>query len=209
MLHKNTLEKSTLELLITLQGDDTLKDFSLAGGTSLALQIGHRTSIDLDLFSLSDFDSASMLEHLEHTYDYRLDYSARNTLKGSIQNIKVDLISHRYPLVNPILETEKLKLYSIPDIAAMKLNAIAVNGTRSKDFIDVYFILKKLSLNDILQAYKNKYKNRNLLHVVKSLNYFEDINVQDWPDMILEKDLTLTQVKRSISKHVMRFSEGI
>jgi len=209
MLHKNTLSENTLELLITLQQDEVLKGFFLAGGTSLALQIGHRISIDLDLFSLSGFDSTLMLEHLEQTYEFQLDYSALNTLKGSIQNIKVDFISHRYPLVNPILEVEKTKLYGISDIAAMKLNAIALNGTRSKDFIDVYFILKKLSLNDILQAYKKKYKSRNLLHIVKSLNYFGDINIQDWPDMVLEKDLTLAQVKRSISKHVVRFSEGI
>ncbi len=209
MLQKNTIETSTLELLKKLQADKTLKEFHLAGGTSLALQIGHRKSIDLDLFTQADFDTNSLLEHLEQSLNFRIDYTAKNTLKGSINNIKLDIISHKYALVKPILKLENTRLYSIEDIAAMKLSAIAGNGTRSKDFIDIYFILKNFTIEEILGFYKAKYKERNLMHVVKSLNYFEDINTQDWPEMILEKNLSLQQIKENIKTHVLLFSKTL
>ena len=92
MLQKNTIESSTLELLKKLQATSELKNFHLAGGTSLALQIGHRKSIDLDLFSYKDFDTNYILEFLEQKFDFKLNFSAINTLKGSIHNIKIDLI---------------------------------------------------------------------------------------------------------------------
>ena len=209
MLFKNTLEPYTLELLKKLQATSELKDFYLAGGTSLALQIGHRKSIDLDLFTQNDFDNNYLLEYLEPNFNFRLDFSATNTLKGSIANVKIDLISHKYPIVKPILKNDNTFLYSTEDIAAMKLNAIAGNGTRSKDFIDIYFILKQFSLKELLNFYKIKYKTRNLLHIIKSLNYFEEINIQDWPELILESNLKLSDVKKEIEKEIQIFSENI
>ncbi len=100
-------------------------------------------------------------------------------------------------------------MYSVEDIAAMKLNAIVGNGTRSKDFIDIYFILKKFTVEEILDFYKTKYRTRNLFHVLKSLVYFEDINTQDWPEMILEKGLQLSKIKKEIKKHVNMFSKKL
>ncbi len=209
MLYKNTIQASALELLKKLQSCSALKSFHLAGGTSLALQIGHRKSIDLDLFTPNDFDANDLLEYLEQNFGFRLDYSDINTLKGSIGNIKIDLISHKYPFVEPYVAIENIRLFSIPDIAAMKLNAIVGNGTRSKDFIDIYFILKQYAVDDILDFYKTKYKTRNLLHVVKSLIYFDDINTQDWPEMMLEKELQLSDVKNDIEEKVIGSSRQL
>lgn len=209
MLQKNTVKTSTLELLRKLQTTDELKNFHLAGGTSLALQIGHRKSIDLDLFTQEGFDTNYILEFLEERFDFRLDFSSKNTLKGSIDKIKIDIISHKYALVNPIIEIENIRLYSIQDITAMKLNAIAGNGTRSKDFIDIYFILKQFSVKEILCFYKKKYKSRNVLHILKSLNYFDDISIQDWPEMILEKKLTVAKVREVIEGYVKDFSTNL
>ncbi len=141
MLYKNTVEKRTLELLIKLQSNPEFSNFYLAGGTALALQIGHRKSIDLDFFSLHDFDNNYLLEFLEHDFEFYLDYSDKNTLKGSINDIKIDILSHKYPLVKQVVKYDRIILYSVEDIIAMKLNAIAGNGTRSKDFIDIYFTL--------------------------------------------------------------------
>ncbi len=94
---------------------------------------------------------------------------------------------------------------STDDIAAMKLNAIAGNGTRLKDFIDICFILENYTLNDVPGFYRTKYKDRNLLHVVKSLNYFDDINIQDWPEMILEQNLNLQKIKENLKKRSLIF----
>jgi hypothetical protein len=209
MLCKGAIEANTLELLLKLQEASLLNNFFLAGGTSLAMQIEHRKSIDLDLFTTNDFDSNTLLEFLEENFEFRLDYSEKNTLKGSINNVKVDFISHKYPLVKKPVNLLKAKILSIADIAAMKLNAIAGNGTRSKDFIDIYFILKQFTVEEIINFYNIKYKTRNSLHVIKSLNYFDDISTQDWPDMILEKNLTLTKVKKSIEKNIALFLKNL
>lgn len=206
MLLKGAIEADTLNLLIKLQNTKELEGFYLAGGTSLAMQLGHRKSIDLDLFTQKDFDFNELLEFLEAQFEFRMDYSSKNTLKGSIQNIKIDLIAHKYPLVKDPVDLLNTKILSIEDIAAMKLNAITGNGTRSKDFIDIYFILKHYSLQEILDFYKIKYKTRNTLHVIKSLNYFDDISLEDWPEMIREKDLTIERVKKTIELLVKKFS---
>lgn len=205
MLQKNAIQPGTLELLTQLQSEEALNNFNLAGGTSLALQIGHRRSIDLDLFSTDDFDVNFLLEFLETNYNFHSDFTANNTLKGSIDSVKVDFISHKYPLIKNIREVEHIKLYSVEDIAAMKLNAIAGNGTRSKDFIDLYFLLKEYSVTQLIDFYSQKYKTRNTFHVVKSMVYFDDISLQDWPVMVLEKNLNMDKVKKIIEKKVKEY----
>mgnify|MGYP001421840723 CR=1 FL=1 len=205
MLQKNTIESGTLELLNQLSVDPNLQNFCLAGGTALALQIGHRKSIDLDFFSLENFDTNSLLQYLESEYGFNMDYSALYTLKGHINSIKVEFISHKYPLVAPFVEYEKIKLYSIGDIAAMKLNAIAGNGTRSKDFIDIYFLLERYDIQSIVQFYEKKYQARNLFHVLKSLSYFDDLQTIDWPVLVKQKELTLEDVEQRISDHMVKF----
>ncbi len=206
MLHKEAVTEATLELLKKLQQDDMLKDFWLAGGTALALQIGHRTSDDLDLFSQKDFDTDQLLEYLESTYHFRLDYSARNTLRGVIGNLNIDLIAHQYPLAGNSITFEGIRMLSIEDISAMKLNAIAGDGTRAKDFIDIYFILKQFTLKQILDFYSTKYTSRNRFHVIKSLSWFDDIDETIWPRMILETDLNLTKLKSVLISHIKLFS---
>ncbi len=91
----------------------------------------------------------------------------------------------------------------------MKLNAITGNGTRSKDFIDIYFILKQFFVKEILEFYKTKYKSRNSFHVVKNLNYFDDIDVQDWPEMLLEKQLTIEKVQQTIEMYVQKHNKTL
>jgi hypothetical protein len=209
MLHKETIESSSLELLRKLQSAELLSDFNLAGGTSLSLQIGHRISIDLDLFIQKDFDTNEVLEYLENAFEFKLVYSSKNTLRGNLEDVNIDLISHKYPLVAEPIQLDGIRLLSISDIAAMKLNAITGNGTRSKDFVDIYFILKQYSLSELLDFYKHKYSNRNLTQVLKSLVYFDDISINDWPNLVLEKNLTLNQVKKSIISHVKQFDSKL
>ena len=206
MLHKEAIEQDTLELLIKLQQDDILKNFSLAGGTALALQIGHRTSDDLDLFTQQDFNTNQLLEYLESSYNFILYYSARNTLKGVIGNVNLDFIAHKYPLAGNSITAGVIRLLSIEDIAAMKLNVIAADGTRAKDFIDIYFILKRFNLSQILGFYSTKYTKRNQFHILKSLSYFDDIDVTAWPKMILETDLNFSMLKSVLISHVKTLS---
>ena len=184
MLRKETISEATLGLLNRLMLDGHLKDFFLVGGTALALQIGHRISIDIDLFSTSPFDLGDMLPHMEANYPFRLDFESRNTLKGEAGGIKVDLITHAYPLVSPLVVMEGVRMASMGDIAAMKLNAIAGNGTRLKDFIDIAYLSTHLSLHEMVGAYEKKYASRNPAIVVKALDYHRDINFNEKVNMI-------------------------
>jgi len=163
--------------------DDALKDFFLVGGTALALQIGHRISIDLDLFALSSFDENAMLSFLENQYGFRLDYQSKNTLKGEIEGVKVDLITHNYPLTKPLILVDGVRIATPYDIAAMKLNAIVGNGTRLKDFIDIAYLSSELTLSEMISAYQEKYSSRNPAMVIKALDYHLDINFKEQIEM--------------------------
>lgn len=167
--------------------DPELKDFFLVGGTALSFQIGHRISIDLDLFSLQAFDEDLLLGMMELGYRFILDFRSRNTLKGEIDGVKVDLITHGYPLVKPLLTVEGVRLCSLEDIAAMKLNAISGNGTRLKDFIDVAYLSSHLTFTDMMDAYEAKYATRNPTVVLKSLVYHQDIRFDEPIDMLQGK----------------------
>jgi hypothetical protein len=188
-----------------LQADSMFDQFHLAGGTGLALQFGHRVSVDLDLFSLHPFDSEFYLDYLVKKYQFASDFSALNTLKGSIGNVKVDFISHSYNLLMPIVETEKIRMYSLADVAAMKVNAIAGNGTRSKDFVDLYFLLKQYSIKQILGFYESKYNERNTFHALKSLNYFDEVDLSDWPLLIKERKTSWNKIKAAINKECKEY----
>jgi hypothetical protein len=187
MLRKEAARESTLELLNILMKDESLKDFFLAGGTALALQIGHRISIDLDLFTQVSFNENELLSNLEERYQFRMDFQARNTLKGSIKGVKVDLITHNYPLVKPLIETEGIRLAAMEDIAAMKLNAITGNGTRLKDFIDVAYLSSSLTLSQMINAYEEKYATRNPAMAIKALDYHNDIDFNEPVEMLKGK----------------------
>jgi hypothetical protein len=184
MLRKETVTAGTLELLKSLMQDENLNAFFLVGGTALSLQIGHRISIDLDLFSQSSFDETQLLEYLELQKGLQLDYLHKNTIKGQIAETKVDFIRHPYPLVKELEIQEGIRLASLEDIAAMKLNAIVGNGTRLKDFIDIAFLSCHLSLETMMNAYEDKYATRNPLLSLKSLSYHNDINFNEPVQMI-------------------------
>lgn len=178
MLYKTTIDNSTLELLIRLMSDEVMKDFVLVGGTALALQLGHRISIDIDLFSTDSFDENALADYLRSAHNFELDFISKNTLKGEIKGVQLDCIAHQYPwIISPINE-ENIRIASYDDIAAMKLNAIAGNGTRMKDYIDIAFLSCKRSFNQMLRGYEEKY-NSNPIIPVKAITYFDDINFNE------------------------------
>jgi hypothetical protein len=201
MLHKETVSPATLELIKVLQADPYFHDFLLAGGTGLSLQIGHRISVDIDLFTRNSFNEQEYLEHLEKNYNFSLQYMHSNTLKGFINGIFVDLLQHDYKCIKPAVEAEGMSLFSKADIAAMKINVISGNGTRVKDFVDIYFLLKEFSFEEIVSFYTDKYNNRNEFHAIKSLTYYEDIDETGWINLVKEKGLTMAKVKKSINRH--------
>lgn len=206
MLYKEAVDPSTLELLKSLQSFRYLRGFYLVGGTALALYNGHRKSVDLDLFSDFAFETSVMLENLTQDFDFRLLFSAANTLKIAIGETEVDIIAHRYSLLNKPVTEENITLLSEPDIIAMKLNAISTSGQRIKDFVDIYFLLDKYDLKSMLDFYSKKYNQQNDLLILKSLIYFDDVQESEWPVLIKEPGLKWKDVKRKIQRKVIDYS---
>jgi hypothetical protein len=199
MLQTKTVEKQTLELLKRLMQDPALSDFLLAGGTSLALQLGHRKSIDLDMFSYQDFDAQKIEKHLLENYNFVAErVFEKNTVLGYIDEIKVDFVAHLYPLLNQPLVENGIRLYSLQDIACMKLVAISDNGTRLKDFVDIAFLSTKMSLNEMMLTYAKKYNRSNYFHAVKGLSYFDDIDFDVQIHLVENKKLDWKKIEKRI-----------
>ena len=176
MLQTLAVKEKTLGLLIRLMGDEKLMQFHLVGGTALAFYLGHRKSIDLDMFSQQLFDVRELEDYLKHTYDFHTDRQSDVTLIGSINSVKVDCIRYNYPLVEPVHDCDGIRMYSMPDIAAMKLTAISQSGRRLKDFVDVAFLSTKISLEGMLNAFEKKYPKTSVMSAVRGLTFFDEID---------------------------------
>lgn len=201
MLQTQTVEPYTLELLKQLMADSDLNHFVLVGGTALALQMGNRESIDLDLFTIQDFTSEDLKQNLIKKYDNLIvSLQTPQTLLCKINDVKVDFIRFKYPFIRPLIEIDGIRMLSIEDIAPMKLDAIAGRGSK-KDFFDLYFLLQKYSLEQLLQLYAEKYPHQTIFHVVRSLAYFSDADVQPDP-IVFDKKTTWAKVKKAISKEI-------
>ncbi len=201
MLHTQTVANATLELLKQIMNDSAFNDFTLVGGTALSLLVGHRISVDLDFFSAKSFDENALVTHLQNNYSFELDYLSKNTIKGESNGVQLDFISHQYPIVEPPSEIDTIRIASKGEIAAMKLNAIVGNGSRIKDFIDIAFLAKDLSLNKMLDFYEQKYKANKII-ALKSLSYFDDVNPKEPIHYIENKELDWLSIKNEIMKMI-------
>lgn len=184
MLQTQAVEPRTLELLRELQKEPLMSSFNLVGGTALALRIGHRKSIDLDFFTKEEFDIVELREMLVKKYAMKVAFERGQTLKGFINGVMIDCIRFNYPHIAEPDIIDGVRLESVPDIIAMKLDAVSHNGTRIKDFVDIAVLSAQYSLDEMLQFYLAKYPNANVLMPVKSLVFFDDINFDESVVMI-------------------------
>jgi len=197
MLHKDTVKPGTLDLITRLMQDQHFNSFYLVGGTALALKLGHRESIDIDLFNSSVFDAEKLAVHLQKEYGAHIKRQKSNYISGNIRQIDFDLIAHQYPSVKPLETIQGIRMMSIEDIAAMKINAIVNNGTRIKDFIDIHYLLQEFSCENIVDFYCSKYPNVDAGMARSSLLYHQDIDF-NVPVILKDKRLKWENVERSI-----------
>jgi len=176
MLYTQTVEAGTLDLIKELTKDKELDSFNLVGGTALSLKLGHRMSVDIDLFTDRDFDSLHLKRHLAQTYNTVDIKTLKNGIFCFINGIKVDILAHQYPLLQKVEKEDGIRMLSLHDIGAMKLNAILHSGTRLKDFIDMYFLLEQLPLQKITEGFVQKYPDVNVQMAHNALLYFNDFN---------------------------------
>jgi len=200
MLHTSTVERSTLELLKEIMECEELTSFCLVGGTALSLQIGHRISIDLDLFTTEVFDEKNLLEILINKFSStRVTSISNNCINMYINDIKVDFIRHAYKTISKSRTEEKIRLMSLEDITAMKINAICNRGSK-KDFYDIYYLLEVFKLSEILDFFSIKYPNTDVFFAKKSIVYFENAELE--PPPITIEDLSWEDVKTMLENTV-------
>lgn len=195
MLQKQSVSPKLLELLSFLMKAELFKDFVLVGGTSLALQLGHRNSIDIDLFGQCNIDEVTFRETVSEFGTSTLLKKSKSILIFSIEGIKVDFVHYPYPWLAPCHHIENLRLADMKDIAAMKLNAISGRGSK-KDFIDLYFLLKYYSLEEMMRLYQQKYADGSEFLVLKSLTYFDDADKESMP--LMHQTISWEAVKKEI-----------
>ena len=172
-LFLSVLDKKRKDLLSKL---GFLKDygFYLAGGTSLALQIGHRTSLDFDFYTKKEFEPPRLREEFDKRFKkVREIHVAEGTLILDIEGIELSFFKYPYKLVKPCLKLENVNLTSVEDIAAMKILTISQRGKR-RDFIDIYFLIQKFGLKKIMELTKEKYSMFNIYVGLQGLSYFKD-----------------------------------
>ena len=203
MLFYKTVDPGTLELLIKLQQIPALNHLRLVGGTSLALQIGHRKSIDIDLFGKIEADEFTIAADLHRLGKIQTLQKTQNISIYLINGIKTDLVNYAYPWIEEALVEDGIKLARLKDIAAMKLAAITGRGTK-KDFYDLHFLLQKFTLKEMLGFYTQKYADGSPFLVLKSLSHFDDAENDPMPFM--RSKITWFKIKMDIITQLTRES---
>jgi len=192
-MHQESLSKNTKSVLETLSKSEITKDFYLAGGTALALYLGHRFSVDLDWFS-KDFNyNLSFRRKLETLGKLGIDSEAEDTFNGTLNGVKVSFFRYPYPLISQKTKYKNFYIAGMPDIAVMKLEAISNRGGY-KDFIDIY--LKKFTNIDYNEA-----------HLLKSLTYFESAKNSPKPKLI--KKVIWQEVTDTIKRKTEKYLQGL
>jgi hypothetical protein len=201
VLQKDCVTGQLLNLLKKLQKEDILKKYFLVGGTSLTLQIGHRRSDDIDLFTQEDIDKENIAEYLFTNFNGKVQIINTQNLiyQLMIDQIKVDFVKHPFNLVEKVKEEDGIRFLGKKDIAAMKLRAIENSGNRAKDFIDIFYLLKEMSLKNMFTYYRQKYNMQNIHNAKRSLGYFDDVQKQSWQEVRLIHDkLSIKAVQKTI-----------
>lgn len=183
--HWEVLPAATDKVWSLLKDEPYMEQFYLAGGTGLALQIGHRISRDLDFFTRTVFDTSALVQKLVSLGAFQLELKGEQTVVGILNETKLSFLGYKYPLLEPSSVLRGIQVASVPDIACMKIDAISSRGTK-RDFIDLFFIAKNLPLTEILRLFQKKYAaiSYNLMHVKKSLVYFADADPDPMPEML-------------------------
>lgn len=177
--------------------------FYLAGGTALALQLGHRRSVDFDWFSSSRIDPMRLAQAVrEESIAFITGSVETGTLYGTIAGVQVGFLEYRYPLLQGLVKWTDFDVLmaSLDDLACMKLNAVAQRSSK-KDFIDVYaLILEHRPLAELLVLYERKYEAADVGHLLYALSYFDVADEEPMP--VLLWDTNWTSVKKAIGSWV-------
>ena len=198
-MHPESINEKTKLVFEKIKKSGISENFYLAGGTALALQLGHRESIDLDFFSRKDFSNSKLKEYLPKIGSYFLTGEEEGTLHGTLDDVKLSFLRYDYDQLYPFLEFDGIELADLRDISAMKIDAISSRGSK-KDFVDLYFLMKKYDLAELIAFFEKKFQSVHYskLHILKSVTFFDDAENEPMPIML--KNVSWEDVKRKIEE---------
>lgn len=187
-LHDEVLDRTSRQLFASMGAEPAFSAFYLAGGTGLALQLGHRVSLDLDLFTERAWRWDVVAPVLARWGDVAIDLQDAESFVGTVGGVRVSLFHYQYLLLEaPVQGEYGLPIASLTDIGCMKLVAASQRGSR-KDFVDLYFLgLAGISAIDLLDALGRKAPGMryNPIHIARSLAYFDDAEAEPEPRMLM------------------------
>jgi hypothetical protein len=200
------LPPETLELLRDLNGELARQGFYLAGGTGLALQLGHRVSEDLDFFTTAEFDPVLLSRRMEPRPGYSETLLSKGTFYCRVSDVKLSFLHYPVPLRFPTAEYRSVTVADWRDILAEKFKTLSQRGSR-RDFYDVHacFTLKTLSVAEATAIFKGRFAGTgiNYQHVLKSLTWFVDADAEPDPRLLRRTDWA--EVKRFFDSHAAEF----
>ncbi len=202
--HAEVMTGPQRQALSQLAAAEPLQNMYLGGGTAVAVQLGHRTSVDLDWFTEQPLRDPAALagEIAQAAVPFATSSVARGTLHGLVAGVRISFFETRYPLLRPVLFWPEFgcRLASAEDLGAMKLLAVAQRGAR-KDFLDVYALgLSAVPLREMLSLFRQKYRVDDVSRVLYGLSYFEDAEAEPMPQVLV--DLDWNEVKATIKQWV-------
>lgn len=175
--------------------DPLFSGLRLVGGTALALQIGHRSSVDIDLFGNKLLEESELADAMERIGTIKWINKLKNIKSVLLDGVKTDFVNYRYHWLDKPLKKDGIRLATPKDIAAMKLSAITGRGAK-KDFVDLYFLLESFTLHEMISFFTEKYPDGSAFLVLKSLVYFEDAETDEMPRLL--KAVSWDKVKKTI-----------
>lgn len=205
-MHPGVLSDAAWEVIADLSRAGLVDGWVLAGGTGLALQLGHRYSEDVDLFRPGTFAPDRLAEALSGVRETVVQSRSEDTLHALVDGLRVSFLRARPPLLFPGAEYRGLRVADPRDIAVMKVIAIGGRGSR-KDFVDLYFyLLGGSSLDGVFELLRRRFQrlDYNEYHLLKSLAFFEHAETEPMPSMI--KPVEWSEVRRQIEGAVRRLS---
>ena len=211
-MFEEVLSKNAKQSLAILSESGILKSTYLAGGTALALQLGHRYSYDFDFFTPQKFDEEILVQQIAEVLpNFSLERKSWGTILGYLGTTRFSMFFYDYPLLFKTHQFSGIDIADIKDIAPMKIAAIADRGTK-RDFIDLYFIFAKaktLTPKEALVLYDKKFKalRQNKIHILKSLVYFQDAEKDKLPQMI--KSVKWLSVKKFFISEQQKIAKEI
>jgi len=208
-MSQEILSKKTKTNLETLKEENALRDFYLAGGTGLALQLKHRLSLDLDFFTKKEIDTKILIQKIKKLGRFSIEKEDEDSLIGRFKGTRISFLKYDYPCLFSFKDFQGIKVADSRDIGCMKISAIASRGSK-KDFIDLFFICQKIiSLEKLLKLFAKKYKsvNYNIMHILKSLVYFEDAEKDPMPKMIIP--ISWKEIKEFFKKEVKEIKNAL